>query len=165
MNTEQLYQQRLARYTTAMKGGMPDRVPIRPFVAEFCAKHVGMTVLSDGTSGFTFNGLSNDGVSGYPPTYTLLEIKSRMLLPVEVDLESELEDPRRELVEKLIEYQKYKTAAAELTERGTLGRDVFTRGMKEDEVPQGPAPFAPSTPILAPGATRSGPVSSTTAPL
>jgi segregation and condensation protein A len=39
---------------------------------------------------------------------TLIWIKSRMLLPVEVDLESELEDPRRELVEKLIEYQKYK---------------------------------------------------------
>jgi segregation and condensation protein A len=39
---------------------------------------------------------------------TLIWIKSRMLLPVEVDLEGELEDPRRELVEKLIEYQKYK---------------------------------------------------------
>lgn len=43
MTTEQIYQQRLARYTTAMKGGMPDRVPIRPFVAEFCAKNSGMT--------------------------------------------------------------------------------------------------------------------------
>ena len=43
MNTEELYQTRLARYTTAMKGGMPDRVPIRPFVAEFCAKVAGMT--------------------------------------------------------------------------------------------------------------------------
>jgi hypothetical protein len=43
MNTELLYQQRLARYTTAMQGGLPDRVPIRPFVAEFCAKHAGFT--------------------------------------------------------------------------------------------------------------------------
>ncbi len=41
MNT--LYEQRLARYTTAMRGGMPDRVPIRPFVAEFCAKYAGFT--------------------------------------------------------------------------------------------------------------------------
>lgn len=38
-----LYDQRLARYTTAMRGGMPDRVPIRPFVAEFCAKYSGFT--------------------------------------------------------------------------------------------------------------------------
>ena len=39
---------------------------------------------------------------------TLLYIKSRMLLPLDVDLDEELEDPRTELVEKLIEYQKYK---------------------------------------------------------
>ncbi len=39
---------------------------------------------------------------------TLLYIKSRMLLPVEFDLAEELEDPRAELVEKLIEYQKFK---------------------------------------------------------
>jgi segregation and condensation protein A len=39
---------------------------------------------------------------------TLLFIKSKMLLPVEVNLDDEIEDPRRELVEKLIEYQKYK---------------------------------------------------------
>jgi hypothetical protein len=37
------YEQRLARYTTAMRGGMPDRVPIRPFVAEFCARYAGFT--------------------------------------------------------------------------------------------------------------------------
>jgi segregation and condensation protein A len=39
---------------------------------------------------------------------TLLYIKSRMLLPVEFAFADELEDPRTELVEKLIEYQKYK---------------------------------------------------------
>lgn len=39
----------------------------------------------------------------------LLLIKSRMLLPVEVDFDDEeLEDPRQELVDKLIEYQKFK---------------------------------------------------------
>lgn len=38
---EQLYQQRLKRYTTAMRNGKPDRVPIRPFVAEFTAKYAG----------------------------------------------------------------------------------------------------------------------------
>ena len=42
-STEALYNQRLARYATAMKRGIPDRVPTRPFVAEFCAKHASMT--------------------------------------------------------------------------------------------------------------------------
>jgi segregation and condensation protein A len=39
---------------------------------------------------------------------SLLYIKSRMLLPVELELDDEIEDPRSELIEKLIEYQKYK---------------------------------------------------------
>ena len=39
---------------------------------------------------------------------TLLYIKSRMLLPVDVDLEDELDDPRSELVLSLIEYEKYR---------------------------------------------------------
>jgi len=43
MSTEELYQQRLQRYTTALRGGKPDRVPIRPFAAEFVAKNCGMT--------------------------------------------------------------------------------------------------------------------------
>jgi len=38
---EQLYAQRLKRYTTAMRNAKPDRVPIRPFVAEFTAKYAG----------------------------------------------------------------------------------------------------------------------------
>jgi len=40
---EQLYAERLARYTTAMRNEKPDRVPIRPFVAEFIAKYAGYT--------------------------------------------------------------------------------------------------------------------------
>ncbi len=48
---------------------------------------------------------------------TLIWIKSRLLLPVEVDLENELEDPRRELVEKLIEYQKYKKLSELIAEK------------------------------------------------
>jgi segregation and condensation protein A len=39
---------------------------------------------------------------------TLLLIKSRMLLPIEFSDDEEIEDPREELVEKLIEYQRYK---------------------------------------------------------
>lgn len=40
---EKLYQQRLQRYVKAMRNEKPDRVPIRPFVAEFTAKYVGYT--------------------------------------------------------------------------------------------------------------------------
>ncbi|WP_433935093.1 ScpA family protein [Sorangium cellulosum] len=79
---------------------------------------------------------------------TLAHIKSKMLLPSvpagqdDDGMPGEEEDPRAELVRRLLEYQKYKVAAADLAERGTLGRDVFTRGMSESEVPKGPAPFA-----------------------
>ena len=45
---------------------------------------------------------------------TLLDIKSRMLLPKEVDEEGNEEDPRAELVEKLLEYKLYKAMAQEL---------------------------------------------------
>ncbi len=38
-----LYQERLKRYTTALRNGKPDRIPIRPFVAEFTAKYAGYT--------------------------------------------------------------------------------------------------------------------------
>jgi hypothetical protein len=41
---EKLYQDRLERYTTAMRNEKPDKVPIRPFVAEFTAKYAGYTV-------------------------------------------------------------------------------------------------------------------------
>jgi uroporphyrinogen-III decarboxylase len=43
MNTEQLYEERLNRYITAMRNEKPDRIPIRPFVAEFTAKYAGHT--------------------------------------------------------------------------------------------------------------------------
>jgi uroporphyrinogen-III decarboxylase len=43
MNTNQLYQERLTRYLTALRNEKPDQIPIRPFVAEFTAKYAGMT--------------------------------------------------------------------------------------------------------------------------
>ncbi len=42
-DTEQLYAERLKRYTTAMQNGKPDKIPIRPFVAEFTATYAGYT--------------------------------------------------------------------------------------------------------------------------
>lgn len=43
MIPEHLYQERLSRYVTAMRNEKPDRIPIRPFVAEFTAKYAGYT--------------------------------------------------------------------------------------------------------------------------
>ena len=40
---QKLYEERLKRYITANKNEKPDRVPIRPFAAEFTAKYVGYT--------------------------------------------------------------------------------------------------------------------------
>ncbi|MEO8658876.1 MAG: uroporphyrinogen decarboxylase family protein [Bryobacteraceae bacterium] len=40
---EELYNERLNRYVTAMRNGMPDRVPLRPFAAEITAKYAGYT--------------------------------------------------------------------------------------------------------------------------
>ncbi|MDO4323828.1 MAG: segregation/condensation protein A [Lachnospiraceae bacterium] len=48
---------------------------------------------------------------------TLLDIKSRMLLPPEVTEEGEEIDPREELVQKLLEYKMYKYMSYELRER------------------------------------------------
>jgi segregation and condensation protein A len=57
---------------------------------------------------------------------TLAWIKSRMLLPPEPGEEDEEGlDPRAELVARLLEYQRFKTAAAELGELPRLERDVF----------------------------------------
>ena len=48
---------------------------------------------------------------------TLLDIKCRMLLPKEVNEEGEEEDPRAELVQRLLEYKMYKYMSYELKDR------------------------------------------------
>jgi len=76
---------------------------------------------------------------------TLAHIKSKQLLPAEPDgQEDEPEaevDPRAELVRRLLEYQKYKHAAEQLSSSPVLGRDVFTHGVPGLEA-QGPARVA-----------------------
>ncbi len=66
---------------------------------------------------------------------TLIEIKSRMLLPqVKTELdEDEIEDPRKELVDRLLEYEKFKNAAQMLYERSTVEQAVFPRGRIESD--------------------------------
>lgn len=66
---------------------------------------------------------------------TLIHIKSRMLLPAGEDEADEEEgvDPRAELVRRLLEYQRYKEAAAALEQRELLARDVFVRSVAPAE--------------------------------
>lgn len=57
---------------------------------------------------------------------TLLDIKCRMLLPKEINEEGEEEDPRAELVQKLLEYKMYKYMSYELKDRQVdAGRTLF----------------------------------------
>lgn len=63
----------------------------------------------------------------------LLEIKSKMLLPKEVNDEGEEEDPREELVRQLLEYKMYKFMASELKERQV---DAALSFYKEPTVPK-----------------------------
>ncbi|MCG7857451.1 segregation and condensation protein A [Flavihumibacter sp.] len=75
---------------------------------------------------------------------TLMRIKARMLLPrKEVDASGNEIDPRQELIDKLLEYKKYKQASAELAEmeavrmlmvkRGNINRELGTIGEEASE--------------------------------
>ena len=73
---------------------------------------------------------------------TLLQIKSRLLLPNPEPEEGEgeqEEDPRAELVRRLIDYQRYKDAAQHLGARELLGREVFARRCGSHELQIVPA--------------------------
>jgi len=58
---------------------------------------------------------------------TLMEIKSRMLLPQQEPEEQSEEDPRRELVRQLLEYRKYREAAQTLQQLGEEAALIYTR--------------------------------------
>ena len=65
---------------------------------------------------------------------TLIELKTRMLLPRDpYATEQEEEDPRKELVDQLLEYQKYKAAAQMLWSRATVERAIFKRAEIETD--------------------------------
>ncbi|WP_428263218.1 segregation and condensation protein A [Haliangium sp.] len=95
---------------------------------------------------------------------TLAHIKSRELLPpdpakaaaAEEDEDGVVEeevDPREELIRRLLEYQKYKQAAANLGGRPVMGRNVWGRGGPQEDVlaenvdPDALAPLA-EVPVL-----------------
>ena len=70
--------------------------------------------------------LNLDGAGEYlVMAATLMVIKSRMLLPAAVDDDELEEDPRAELVQQLVEYQRFREVAVSLGERNVLSRDVF----------------------------------------
>ena len=60
---------------------------------------------------------------------TLLQIKSKMLLPVDetVDDDEDGPDPREELVRRLLEYKAYKEAARQLDDQEKVWREIFWR--------------------------------------
>lgn len=64
---------------------------------------------------------------------SLLEIKSKMLLPVEKDLDEEGEeiDPREELVLRLLAYKKYKEAAKELKEYESIESQAYYKPQED----------------------------------
>src|SRR5438093_10636402 len=64
----------------------------------------------------------------------LIELKSRMLLPRDpLAVEEEILDPRAELVNRLLEHEKFKAAAEMLWSRATVERAVFTRAEIETD--------------------------------
>ncbi len=73
---------------------------------------------------------------------TLLDIKCRMLLPKEVNEDGEEEDPRAELVQKLLEYKMYKYMAFELRDRQVdAAKTWFKKPMLPQEVRDYKAPI------------------------
>ncbi len=65
---------------------------------------------------------------------TLIHIKSKMLLPPEEKAEEEpVEDPRAELVQRLLEYQAYKESSSDLRRREDIWKNVFRRSLPDKD--------------------------------
>ena len=71
---------------------------------------------------------------------TLIDIKCRMLLPRQTDEEGQEEDPREELVQKLLEYKMYRHLAGELADRHV---DAARNFYKKKTIPEEVAQFTP----------------------
>tara|TARA_R110000850_G_scaffold67188_7_gene149704 strand:- start:17168 stop:18067 length:900 start_codon:yes stop_codon:yes gene_type:complete len=65
----------------------------------------------------------------------LAEIKSRILLPRQVTEEEEVGDPRMELVRRLQEYERFKTAAENLEAMPRMGRELHHASARPEVVP------------------------------
>lgn len=71
----------------------------------------------------------------------LINIKSRMLLPREEGAEDQLDDPRKELVDKLLEYQRFKSVAETFAEMDVVRMGMWSR-------PRVPLPGSDDTPEM-----------------
>ena len=67
---------------------------------------------------------------------TLIEIKSKMLLPKETDENNEVIDPRAELVQRLIEYKKFKALAKDFNEKQKYSGHSYYRKEDKDIISQ-----------------------------
>lgn len=67
---------------------------------------------------------------------TLLQIKSRMLLPPDPLAATEDVDPRAELVQRLQEYEQFKLIADNLKSKESMRQDLFTRTVDEEKLNQ-----------------------------
>lgn len=75
---------------------------------------------------------------------TLVKIKSKMLLPAEINEEGEEEDPRAELVERLLQYKMYKYASIELRDRQV---DALRVVYKKPTLPEEVADYKEEVPL------------------
>ena len=63
----------------------------------------------------------------------LAEIKSKMLLPIFEEIEDE-EDPRAELVRRLLEYERYRIVSEEMNSLNRVDRDIFITGVETEHL-------------------------------
>lgn len=77
---------------------------------------------------YSYNDLDMDAASEFiVMASTLLEIKSRMLLPKNEETDLPEEDPREELVRRLLEYKAFREMSTHLKERESLYNRTFTK--------------------------------------
>ncbi len=79
---------------------------------------------------------------------TLMQIKSKMLLPQEIspleEIPEEEKDPRAELVKRLLEYKQFKEAAGQLREKERARQDIFNRQPVLEDAESGESYFEAS---------------------
>jgi segregation and condensation protein A len=97
-------------------------------IAEITEQYIGYIALADKIE-------LDDMAEFHLMASTLLYIKSKMLLPVEFDSNDEPEDPRAELVERLIEYQKFRKLSSLMEEKEREAEWLIERKKLERTLP------------------------------
>ena len=73
----------------------------------------------------------------------LMKLKARMLLPVDSSDDDDIEDPRTDLVQRLLEYQRYKEATGKMTDLREHQSYVYSKGsrMPINDVTESPSEY------------------------